>query len=423
MATLVEEARLKLQATVKEREEFTAKVLGGDTPPTEDDERKLEAMTSGEADIRAEIARLEKFAQAGGSGKPASDSKPNPPQRGDRPQLVTVGQRFVNDPQFEAWLKGVASEGHLPGQGVRLPAMNPINFKGLGELLNPQAALITGLSDTSGGAFVITDRQTELVTLGRRPLRIKDIIRVLQTNSDLVDYVAQTSRTNAAATVAEATSVNDGAKPESAMAFEVRNAPVRTIANWVPVTKQAVADVPQLRGIIDSELRDNLEETLEDEMVNGSGSGSHMTGIVNTSGTQTQAWDTNILTTTRKAKTLTGTVGRVIPNAYVLSPSDWETIDLLQDNEARYFYGGPAQVGVPRLWGLPVVESEAMSTGAALVGDFRKAILWDREQASVSISDSHADFFIRNLLAILAELRAAFALTQPSAIVEIDVAA
>lgn len=423
MATMVEEARHKLQAVVKEREEFAASVLGGDKPPTVEDEAKLEGMVNGEADIRAEIGRLEKFSQAGGTSKPASDARPNPAQNGNegRPQLLTLGQRLVNSEQYLAAMGRFASDGRIPESGGF--QMGAVPFKGLGELLNPQAALITGDSSTSAGAFITPDRQAGYVTLGRRPLRIRDIIRVLQTGGDLIEYVAQTSRTNRAATVAEATSVNDGAKPESDMAFEVRTAPVRVIANWTPATKQSVADAPQFRGIIDGELRDNLAETEEDEIVNGTGLTSHLTGITQTSGTQTQAWDTNILTTTRKAKTLVGTVGRRIPNAYVLNPSDWETIDLLQDNEARYFYGGPAQVGVPRLWGLPVVESEAMTVGAALVGDFLRCILWDREQGSVSITDSHADFFIRNLLAILAEERVAFALTQPNAIVEIDVAA
>jgi HK97 family phage major capsid protein len=103
-----------------------------------------------------------------------------------------------------------------------------------------------------------------------------------------------------------------------------------------------------------------------------------------------------------------------------MNPSDWEAIDLLQDNEARYFYGGPAAVLTPRLWGLPVAEEENIAAGDALVGNFQKAIMWDREQSTISVSDSHSDFFIRNLLAILAEMRAAFALVQPSAMVEID---
>jgi HK97 family phage major capsid protein len=420
MATMIEEARHKLQAVVKEREEFTAKVLGGDTPPTEDDERKLEAMTSGEADIRTEIARLERFAQAGGSSRPSSEAGPNPAQRNDggRPQILTLGDRLINSEQYKAAMARYAPDGRIPDSGGF--QMGAMPFRGLAELFNPRAALITGDSSTSAGAFITPDRQAGYVDLGRQPLRIRDIIRVLQTESDLIEYVAQLTRVNRAAIVPEATSVNDGAKPESDMTFEVRTAPVRTVANWTPATKQSVADAPQFRGIINGELLDNLLEEEEDIIVN---SASGIIGITQTSGTQTQAWDTNILTTTRKAKTIVGTVGRRVPTAYVLNPSDWETIDLLQDNVARYFYGGPAQVGVPRLWGLPVVESEAMAAGAALVGDFRRAVLWDREQGSISMTDSHADFFIRNLLAILAEERIAFALTQPNAIVEIDVAA
>jgi HK97 family phage major capsid protein len=69
---------------------------------------------------------------------------------------------------------------------------------------------------------------------------------------------------------------------------------------------------------------------------------------------------------------------------------------------------------------MPVVESEAITAGTALVGDFSKAVLWDREQASVTMTDSHADFFIRNLVAILAEERVAFAVTRPKAFVAAD---
>jgi hypothetical protein len=50
-------------------------------------------------------------------------------------------------------------------------------------------------------------------------------------------------------------------------------------------------------------------------------------------------------------------------------------------------------------------------------------VLWDREQASITISDSHANFFIRNMVAILAEMRAAFGVIQPNAFVEIDLTA
>ena len=56
-------------------------------------------------------------------------------------------------------------------------------------------------------------------------------------------------------------------------------------------------------------------------------------------------------------------------------------------------------------------------------GDFRKLVLFDREQASIQVSDSHLDFFIRNMVAILAEMRAALVCLQPSALVEVDLSA
>ena len=130
-----------------------------------------------------------------------------------------------------------------------------------------------------------------------------------------------------------------------------------------------------------------------------------------------------MLTTTRKARTLVRTVGKATPTAYLMNPTDWETIDLLQDNQARYFFGGPSQMGMPVLWGLPVVEEERQAAGTAWVGDFREGLLFDREQTNVYMTDSHSDFFIRNILVILAELRAAFGVRRPKAFVEIDMAA
>lgn len=417
MATLVEELRTKLQATRQEREQFAAQ-FSAEALPTEDDERKLDAMLNGEADLGEELARATKFANAK-AGINSGEERPNPAKAGDRPRMVTLGDRFINSEEFKAALAQYAPGGQIPTQGgFKMPALA---FKGLQDL-GMWAGLVTGDSSTSGGAFVITDRFPELQAIGRRPLNIFDIIRRLQTQSDLVDYVAQSSRTNAAAIVAEATAPGNGtgAAPESAAAFAIRSAAVAAISTFIPVTKRAIADVPQMRGIIDTELRDNVEAALENEIFNGTGT---ITGIIQTSGTQTQAWDTNILQTTRKAKTLVSTVAFRVPTAYVLNPSDWETIDLLQDNEARYFYGGPSQVGVPRLWGLPVVEAASVAAGGGLVGDFQKCILWDRAAAALSISDSHQDFFTRGLLALLVELRAAFALVQPDAIVEIDTAA
>ncbi|GAG85108.1 unnamed protein product, partial [marine sediment metagenome] len=149
----------------------------------------------------------------------------------------------------------------------------------------------------------------------------------------------------------------------------------------------------------------------------------NFTGLLNTAGVLAQVWNTDILTTTRQAITTLMVTGRSIATAWVMHPSDWETIDLLQDNDGRYYYGGPLRPGPRTLWGLPVVQNQQMAQGSALLGNWRKAVVWDRERSNISVSDSHEDFFIRNMVAILAEMRAAFGVIRPSGFILVDLLA
>ena len=133
-----------------------------------------------------------------------------------------------------------------------------------------------------------------------------------------------------------------------------------------------------------------------------------------------QAWNADILTTSRQAITNLLINGRSRPTAWVINPEDWETIELTQDGDNRYYYNGPLSQGPTVLWGVPVVQSQTQVQGTAILGDWRKAVMWNRQQATVTATDSHEDFFIRNMIAILAELRAAFALIRPAAFVIVD---
>lgn len=338
----------------------------------------------------------------------------------------SISDELFSNPEFDAWLKSVTPGGFAPSGAIQSPRIQLDSLFG-----NSVKTLITGASgwsaqsSTSGGALVGIDKKPIVDMSFNRPLTIRDIITIGQTNSDVVEFVRQTAQTNAAAPTAEATGTGDGtgSKPESAMTFEAVTASVRTIPHWLPVTTQALADAAQLRTYIDEFLRYGIEEEVEDQIIAGSGSGQNFAGVLNASGTTTQAWSSDILTTTREARTKVRVTGRARATAYVMHPNDWETIDLLQDNEARYYYGGPAKMGNPTLWGLPVVESEAMTEGYAVCADWRLAILWERMQTVISMSNSHSDFFTRNLVAVLAEFRAAFGLIRPKAFVIADLTA
>jgi HK97 family phage major capsid protein len=105
-----------------------------------------------------------------------------------------------------------------------------------------------------------------------------------------------------------------------------------------------------------------------------------------------------------------------------LHPNDWEDIELTKDSQGQYLIAvSVAMGGEPRVWRMPVIDTPAMAEGTGLVGAFGTAAqLYDREQASIRISEQHSDFFVRNAIVILAEQRLALAVKRPEAFVSID---
>lgn len=425
-AKLLSDGTALTSAAETEGRELTAEELGQITTYL-NEARKLKGEFTALEGLASEHAEATAPAEPR-SGRPGTDGQAEAPALHDR---RSIGQRFVESEEWTGFTKRVAPNGF--SEKTQIGAGPAVQFR---SILPPTRAelraILTGTSDTSAGAFVFNDVQSGYTDQGlQRPLTIRDIITIGSTTGDTVEYVRITGQTNAAAMTAESAATSgsglttpaQGVKPESDVTLAKVTTTVKTIAHWMAATKRALSDAGQLRTLVDNFLRYGLEEELEDQIVAGDASGENFDGIGNVTGVQAGAWNTDILTTTRKARTLVRTVGRARPTAYLFNPADWETIDLLQDANDRFYFGGPAQMGVPQLWGLPVVESEAVPAGTGYVGDFRKCVLWEREQASIQVSDSHADFFIRNMVAILAEMRAAFGILQPSALVEIDLTA
>lgn len=343
-----------------------------------------------------------------GDRKPAADK-----------QYASLGERFVNDPEFKAWHNSLTGGGTKPitqSQGVTSPTVD------MNVALNEYGAILTGLSSTSGGALVVNDRTNILVPAIRDALRVTDLLTRMTTTSDVVEFVRVGTETNAAAGVLEATTISDGAKPESTTALSVASEIVETIAHITYITRRAAADAGQIMAYVNDFLMWGLLDALNDEIINGTGTTPHLRGLDDLSGTQSQAFSTDMITTTRKARTLVKTVGGANPTAYLMTPENWETIDLAQDANDRYYFGGPAGIGQPILWGLPVVEEEALDANKAFVGDWRMGVIFDREQARIYMTDSNRDLFERNILTLLAELRAAVAWLRPAAFVEIAMA-
>lgn len=428
MATM-KDFQEKLRVALTAARDIAAEAEKGDRDFTAEERQKIQGYIEEAGQLKAKIKELEgdealrKQVAEMGAGLALLNGGQARQDGVMRGKGRTIGEQFVNAPQFVEWMKQFPG-GQIPEsfKGVHSP---PVEFKSFFK------ELITGADDTSAGAFVQTDYTGIYEPLGRFPLTVRDLVNKRTTTSDLIEFVRQVLQVTQATPVAEAnvtdytgaTGQVSGEKPEGTSEWLKVQESVKTIAVWIPATKRALSDVGQLRGIIDQELKDDLAEEEENQIVNGDGVGENLTGILNTAGVLVQAWDTDILRTTRMAKRTLQVTGRSRATGWLMNPTDWAELELLQDGSNRYYWGGPLSNGQPQLWGVPVVECESIAEGQAILGDFRKAVIWDRERASISVSDSHEDFFIRNMVAILAEERLAFGLIRPSAFVIVDMSA
>ena len=266
--------------------------------------------------------------------------------------------------------------------------------------------------------------RTPLQTVERLPgiirnpepqILMRDLIPVGSTGMLTIEYAEEDVFTNNAAVAAE-----DTLKPESNITFKAASISVVTIAHWVHASKQILDDVPQLQSYIDGRLRDGLVRAEDAQLLNGNGQPGNIKGLLQ----HAIAYDATDIPTAaeqvdhiRWAK-LQVRKAQYPATAVVLNPEDWAKIELAKDKQGSYLHAAVTTGAEPRLWGLRVVENDAVAAGKFLVGAFSLAAqIWDREQSNVVVSTEDRDNLIRNLATIRAEERVGLAVYRPKAFV------
>jgi HK97 family phage major capsid protein len=117
-----------------------------------------------------------------------------------------------------------------------------------------------------------------------------------------------------------------------------------------------------------------------------------------------------------------------------MHPTNWLNTRLLRDGTGGtigQFYGGGPFTGAygnggatgmfgQSLWNVRVVLSSVVGPGTALVGNFGQAAhIWRRGGVSVDATNSHSDFYVRNLSMLRAEERLGLGLYRAVAFTEV----
>lgn len=290
------------------------------------------------------------------------------------------------------------------------------------EFSNASVSGKANLTEAAGAAGGVIPTYLPGVTeiLFRR-LVVSDVFPQGATSSPTIIYLKESAVTNAAAAVAEG-----GAKPQSDLNLTQVTETVKKLANAIKVSDESLEDIAFIQSYVNARLTLFLRLTEEDQLLNGSGSGANMTGLLNRSGlqaAQVQGSD-SIPDAIYKEVTKIRTLAFVEPDAIIMNPNDWQAVRLSKDSNGQYYAGGPftgaygngGYATQNQLWGMTVVVTPALAAKTVVVGAFAAgAQIFRKGGLTVEATNSNEDDFLKNLVAIRAEERLALAVYRPGA--------
>lgn len=354
-------------------------------------------------------------------------------KKGKVDELLIVARAAAEAKQSEdAEQKGLGEGGDGAGQG---PERKEYGTKSLGEMFVGSQAL-KGYARGSGngpqahldldvGKFLKADFLTsagwepESVRTGRvvdfatRPApRVVDFLPQTTTTQAAVVYMEETTFTNTAAETDEA-----AAYPEATLELTERTNTVRKLAVYLPVSDEQFEDEPRAQQYVNNRLPFMLRQRLDLQILGGNGTPPNLTGTENVSGIQTQALGADPVTDAiYKAMRKIRDTGFAEPSVVFIRPDKWEAVRLMKTADGMYIWGHPSIPGPTTIWGVPVVETTAVSATKAIIGDYANfSELAVRRGIDIQVSNSHSDFFAKGKLAIRADMRAALIHYRPSA--------
>lgn len=362
-----------------------AAVIKGHNDTLKNHQEGLQRSNDKQAEIQARLLELEQ--KAVGSGLRASK-----PVKENNHRLAA---ELAGADGFTALKGGQKTTGRLTQQaGVRAIITNPDR----------------GDSDSTSYPTA-PQRAPGIQGIPTPPLTLLDVLPIQPVESSTFEYVHLDDFLSGAAYQ----HVEGDEKGEGELPTTLQRAEIATIATWIPASKQVLDDNEQLQGQISLLMGNGVRQKLEHEVLAGAGGTGEINGLISQAlpfvSTRQRAPD-------RIGEAVTALKSRGwTPSVIVMNPEDWFAIasERAETGNGQYVLGSPRDPSPASLWGVPVVVTLSMPEGQALVLDTTTLALLDRQEVTVEASRHDGNNFRRNLITILAELRAGLAVYAPTA--------
>ena len=261
------------------------------------------------------------------------------------------------------------------------------------------------------GSYDGTSLTTEIDrTISKAPNRqpyLRNLVNVSTITGNKVTWVNKEAIEGTAGMTAEG-----AAKSQISWTYTEESADVKKITAFVKVSKESLDDLDFLRSEINTDLKEEIELKLDEQLATGTGLTVNLKGIL----TYAPAFDVtgtpfvdsvdspNRVDALRVAVALVRS-NRFIPNYVVINAMDAALMDLAKGDDGHYILPPFVTADGLRIAATPIIENEGIDAGSFLVADFNKSNLRIREGININLGYENDDF-TKNLVTILAEMRA-----------------
>ena len=362
--------------------------------------------------------------------RPAEDS----PARVDAPTYHTLDQQPVRDITQSPYGRAIRNHFNPAMQAGNLEAIVGINGGCVGEFAEDGygTSLTNALFSTSSwtpesvrsGRFELLPRHMPIFP------RVLPVINVNQAN---YVWVEETTATGGA-TRAEGAAAN-----EATIAAGVKTVAMRSVAVTIGMTEESMDDVPAARGHVTRRLPMLMEDVIDGQCLNGSGTGTNFDGFLSYTGTNELTLAANALSAPTQAKNFDMLVSfhkmivdQVVaggtsaqPDLTFFNPSLYHQLRCMVDENGRFYFGDPTASGMARLYGVPFsfhtrLPDSANDAVVGLMGAFRAHTAYlSRKGLSFAMTDTHGTEFVEFKLRFRLDTRGNVACFQKKALTKI----
>ena len=350
---------------------------------------QLEEKSKVDSEVKSEVKALaDEFAKINSEVTAIGQKMADGFKSQEQAQVVTAGDEFIKSEQFKSFL-GANSRNAI----IRMEVKNTV---------------------TSTGNTVFPMQKPGVISGDFAPLTIRQVLPSMAVSSNMVNALRESSWTNAAAGV-----VQGAAKPESAEEFAQYNVAVETVAHWIKVSNQLLADAPAIAAYINTRLRDGLAQKIDSQLLLGTGTSPQLSGLTDSGNfTAYTAVAGDLLTDAiNRAKYQLWAIGNA-PDTVIVNPADWGAMERTREGAGtgQYLYGQPGVFASVNPFGVRVVMSNNMPAGKFLIGNLNgSAMVYNREGSTVEMGYVNDDF-TKNLVTIRAEERLGLGVDRPTGI-------